>query len=380
MRRPPPRTWRVMLAACLLLPLAACAAPAGPPASSKAPPAPATASAALGAAPAAAAPAATGSVVAPRPEPAKVRLGVSNLVGEAAIYAALDKGYFAEQAIEVELITSTQTTDVIPALTTGELDLAASTLHPGFFNAAERAIPIKVVAYLAVITARSVSGGLVVRQDHVDSGRYREPADLKGMLVAISSPPGGATDFFLERFAGLAGITLPDMPTTVVPFPQMAIALANKAVDASYNVEPFIGVAEQQGTAKFVVPNGHFLPGVPVFVLQISPVFARAQPQVADRFLAALLKGQRFNYDAVTSGQGAEELYGIVQNYTPIKDTRLLARMLTDVVPPDGIMDTTPLADIQDAFIRYGTVQQRLDLAQLVDPSYAARAIAQLGR
>lgn len=313
-------------------------------------------------------------------EPVKVRVGVSDLVGEAAIYIAMDKGYFQEQGLDVELISFTQNTDKIPALTTGEIDFAAASIAPGFYNAAERAIPLKVVSYLSVINPRSVTAGLMVRQDHVDSGRYREPRDFKGMLVAIASPPGGSTDYFLEKFAERAGITLQDMDTTVLPFPQMAAALANKAADAAYNVEPFVSVAEQQGIAKFVVPNGQFLPGVPVFVLQISPVFARAQPQAADRFMVAVLKGQRFNHEAVNSGQGTEEVYTILQNHTPIKDTRLMGRMLSDLVLPDGTIDPTPLIEIQDAFVRYGTVQQKQDVSQLIDASYAARALQQLGR
>jgi NitT/TauT family transport system substrate-binding protein len=368
-----------VLAACLLLALAGCGGQAGPAGAGTVPSAAPTASTGQGAPAASPSTATAGSPASPPTETAKVKVGVSNLVGEAALYIALDKGYFQEQGLDVELVHFNQTADEIPALMTGEVDLSASAVGPGVFNAAERSIPIKVVSYLAVVTPRSATGGLVVRQDHVDSGRYREPQDLKGMLVAVSSPPGAASDYFLERFAQRAGITFQDMETTTVPFPQMAAALANKAVDAAYDVEPFITVAEQQGTGKFVVPNGQFLPGVPVFVLKISPVFARAQPQVADRFMVAFLKGQRFNYEAITSGQGKDEVYATLQNHTPIKDTAMLARMLTDAVAPDGVMDTAPLAEIQDAFIRYGTVQQKLDMSQLVDPSYAARAVQQLG-
>jgi NitT/TauT family transport system substrate-binding protein len=375
-----------LLVACLLLPLAGCGgqpsatggAAQSPAAQAAAAPTASAKQAAPTAAPSAPAAAAASSPAAPM-EMAKVRVGVSNLVGEAPLYIALDKGYFEEQRLDVELVHFNQTADEIPALMTGEVDFSASAIGPGVFNAVERSIPIKLVSYLAVVSPRSTTGGLVVRQDHLDSGRYREPRDLKGMLVAVSSPPGAASDYFLERFAQQAGITLQDMGTTTVPFPQMSAALINKAVDAAYDVEPFISVAEQQGSGRFVVPNGQFLPGVPVFVLKISPVFAREQPQVAERFMVAFLKGQRFNYDAVMTGQGREELYAILQNHTPIKDTAMLARMLTDAVAPDGVMDPAPLADIQDAFIRYGTVQQKLDMSQLVDSSYAARARQQLG-
>lgn len=231
-----------------------------------------------------------------------------------------------------------------------------------------------------MVGPRSTSAGLVVRQDHVDSGRYREPSDFKGMTVAVAQPPGGTTHYYLERFAATAGITADDMEMTVVPYAQIATALVNKAIDGAYSVEPFIGVAEQQGVGKFVVPNGRFIPGMPVFVLQISPVFAREQPQIADRFMVGLLKGQKFNYDAVVAGAGTDELYQILQNHTPIKDTTMLARMVTDAIAPDGTMDPTPLAELQDAYVRFGTVRQRVDIGEVLDPGYAARAVQQTGR
>jgi NitT/TauT family transport system substrate-binding protein len=367
----------VVLVAALLLPLVACGgqpAPSRPAAPAPAAPASAPAAAATQAAPV------MGSAAVPAGPPAKVRIGVLNLVGEAAIYAALDKGYFQEQNLEVELIPFTQPTDQLPALTTGQIDFAATGVYPNAFNATERAIAVKVVSYLSVVSPRSTSAGLVVRQDHVDSGRYREPRDFRGMTVALAQPPGGTTHYYLERFASLAGIAVEDMELTVVPYAQISTALVNKAIDGAYSVEPFIGVAEQQGVGKFVVPNGQFIPGMPVFVLQISPVFAREQPQVADRFMLALLKGQRFNYNAVLAGEATDELYQILQNHTPIKDAGMLARMVTDAVAPDGIMDPTPLSELQEAYLRYGTVRQRVEIGEVLDPAYAARAVQQLGR
>ncbi|HZU04475.1 MAG TPA: ABC transporter substrate-binding protein [Chloroflexota bacterium] len=312
--------------------------------------------------------------------PVKVRVGVLGLVGEAALYVALDKGYFRAQELDVELVHFNQTTDLLPALTTGQIDFAASGMYPNIFNAAERAIAVKIVSYLAVVTPRSTSAGIVVRQDHIDSGRYREPGDLKGMTVALGNPPGGTTHYYLERFATQAGITVDDVNMTLVPSPQMPVALANKAIDAAYAVEPFISVAEQQGSAKFVVPNGQFIAGMPVFVLQISPIFAHDQPAAAERFVFAVLQGQRFHYNAVMRGDGVEELYTILQNHTPVKDTTLLARMSTDAVPADGAMDPGPLLELQDAYVRYGTVRQRAPINEILDPSYAARAVQRLTR
>src|SRR5947209_1450318 len=80
--------------------------------------------------------------------------------------------------------------------------------------------------------------------------------------------------FFLDKLATSACIALTDVNTTSMPLTQMPLALANKAVDAAMGVEPFITIAEQQHSAKLVLPSGAFAPGVPNFVLQMSPIFA----------------------------------------------------------------------------------------------------------
>ncbi|HEY7062815.1 MAG TPA: ABC transporter substrate-binding protein [Chloroflexota bacterium] len=156
MRTPPRLTWTAISVAALLL--VACGgqpAPARPAAPAPAAPA---APASAPTAPLAPTAPATGSAAVPAGPPAKVRIGVLNLVGEAAIYAALDKGYFQEQNLEVELIPFGQPTDQLPALTTGQIDFAATGVYPNAFNATERAIAVKVVSYIRGRAALHVGG------------------------------------------------------------------------------------------------------------------------------------------------------------------------------------------------------------------------------
>lgn len=116
-------------------------------------------------------------------------------------------------------------------------------------------------------------------------------------------------------------------------------------------------------------------------VLLMSPVFAREQPEAAQRFVTAYLRGQRDYYRAFVQNQGdKDEIFQYLRQYTPVADPHLLPRMTTHVVAPNGLMDPRTLNELQDAFVRYGTQQQKVDLNRVTDSSYAERAVQRLGQ
>jgi NitT/TauT family transport system substrate-binding protein len=89
-----------------------------------------------------------------------------------------------------------------------------------------------------------------------------------------------------------------DITLTVVPFTEMIAALANRAVDAAWVVEPFVTIGTVQGVSKRVVPMAEAYPGAVTMVVMLSPVFARDQADAARRFVTAHLRGQRDYYRA----------------------------------------------------------------------------------
>jgi NitT/TauT family transport system substrate-binding protein len=353
------------------------APPAGPaPAASERSPS-ASAAAPPAAPPVAAAPTA---VQALNP-PVALKGSTSRLIGEAVLFDAIEKGYFHEEGIEVELIPFRSTAEQTPALATGEIAFGSAGPDPSFFNAVARGIPLKIVAYNAIINPRDTSGSWMVRQDHLDSGRYKGPSDMKGWHVALNSV-NGPTQVWLERILGWGGLTTDDVQVSTLPFPDIPAAFANRAIDAAYLVEPFVSVAEGQGAAKTVLASGEFFfPGTPIQVVAFSPVFAEQQPEAAKRFLVAYLRGARdFIRTFVKREGGRDEFDRILLKYTPIQDPTLFDRMATHDMDPNGTMDPTVMNELQEYFVRYGAQQQKVDLSKVIDSSYAEYAVSRIGR
>jgi NitT/TauT family transport system substrate-binding protein len=364
---------RLVASVLLGLLLAACSPspatpPSAPPAAVTSPPPPASASA----------PAATARA-APPPlsPPVAVKVGDAGTVAHRGIYIGLERGYFADEGLEVELVPLTG--DQIPALLTGDLHVGNGGATPALFNAAQRGVGVKIVGYNIMVGPDDSSSGFVVRKDHVESGRYRERKDFRGFTVALTTAP--LAQLYLEKLLAPAGLTLADVDTVTLPFPDMVPALANRALDAAFEAEPFITVLEAQGIAQEAAPMGDVWPGVVGNVMMMSPQFTEQQPEAARRFITAHLRGVRDYYRTVQANEGGrDEIVQILIKYTPIKDPKLYGRLLTSPVDPNLALDPRSLEEIQDYFLRSGLVPQRIDVRQVLDRSYADYALQRLGR
>src|SRR5438067_5548872 len=226
----------------------------------------------------------------PLSPPVKVAWAISGLAPEAGIFVAKEKGYFEQEGLDVELTVFTRFADELPLLATGKLDYGTGGLNPEIFNAIGRDIPVRIVTANAVGTRGDASAALLVRQDLVDSGRYKDLKDLKGMKVAINSL-GTSSQLILERILAKGGLTKDDVDITIVPFSETATALANAGIDAAFTVEPFINGIVARGLAKSIITGTEGYPGSINQIVVISPVFAKEQPEAAKRVMYAFLKG-----------------------------------------------------------------------------------------
>ena len=313
--------------------------------------------------------------------PVSIKMGVAGLAPEAGIYIALDRGYFSAEGLSVET-SRLQGSDQIPLLATNKLQYGTLGPDPTLFNAVQRGVDLKIVVANATVTKDERSAALLVRQDLVQSGKYKSPADLKGMTIALNNP-GASTQLYAERILKMGGLTRNDVKFTAVSFADMLTALSNKAIDAAWEVEPFVSSATAKGVATAVVPMWQAYPGAITELIVMSPTFAQEQPEAAKRFMVAFLRGQRDYYAAFvgnTNPAGRNDIITILTKYTAIKDPATYANLGMSGADPNGEFNDQVLSDMEDFFVAGGTLPAKVDVARMVDHSYAQTAVQQLGR
>ncbi len=338
---------------------------------------PTAASAPTGAAPSAAAPAAA-------QEPIVVKVGSQQVAGNAGIYIAQDKGYFAEQGLDVQYVDVGLTTQMIPPLAAGQVDAVAVGLLAGTFNAIARGTGIHLVADSGEVSPDPANGFssafmFMVAKDTLESGRIREFADLKGKIYGTTGSGGSTPELVLDRALRGAGLTLADIDSRAMTFADLPQAVANKSVDFALGVEPFIALGEARDIwVRWKSPTDIY-PGAQIAALLYGPTMDAAGPDAGKRFATAYTRGLRDYYEAFgPHAKNRAEMVSILVNNTAVKEPALYDRMSWNYVNPNCSVNLQTLANDLEWYAGKGYVPL-LDIKQVVDNSYCEYAVQQLG-
>jgi NitT/TauT family transport system substrate-binding protein len=221
-------------------------------------------------------------------DPIEVTVGATNSTSDAPIYIADKKGYFSDEGLAVTVSNFRSAADMVAPLGTGQLDAGAGSASAGLYNAVHRGVRIKIVADKASSPPGYGATKILVRKDVVDSGRYKEPKDLKGMKFAMNAP-GVSNTATLNALLKSAGLRYSDVETVNMPLPDHVVALKNKGVDASASVEPGPAIAVKNGFAVVVKSDDEIIPNHQIAVLLYSEKFA-GRADAAKRFMRAYLR------------------------------------------------------------------------------------------
>jgi NitT/TauT family transport system substrate-binding protein len=296
-----------------------------------------------------------------------VRLGDLPQLSTAALYVAIDKGFFTEHGITLDTEIFASAAKMTPALATGQLDVATGAPSAALFNAIASGTGMRIVADKGQIRPGYNGTLLTVRKDLLDSGQVKTVRDLKGRTVSTGAK-GITMDFFLARTMEAAGLGYDALNVTYMAYPDGVKALASKAIDAFWAPEPWGAMAEAQGVGvRFVPPEQvKSIATFQVGLIIYAGKFIKERPRVAREFLAAYVKGARY-YNA--RGPRDPEVVAIVSRHArvPIETVKVAHPFWID---PDGKPRTEDLLALQEFFLQRGWIKTKLPVDAMVDASF----------
>jgi NitT/TauT family transport system substrate-binding protein len=306
-----------------------------------------------------------------------VRVVNIGLAGQAPTYLAIEQGYLSELGIDVEIVTLAGTNDVVTLLSSDQLDVGFGAIGPSFYNAVARGVGIRMVAdHGSNLPGRSTPS-LAVRTDLLEQHPWSGYQDLRGKKVAVQQA-GTLTEYYLELMLKRAALQPNDVEMVSLPFPDMAVAFANKGIDAGLDNEPWATQQEQLGLIKKVVYTDDVDPGGHVAGLLYGETFAR-NTAAARNFMIGYLRGVRDYWDAYDGRRDFQIIVDAQKKFTTNKDERLIRKVPPTGMKPDGYLNLEKMAVYQDWFLANGLVTQKVDLGQVVDHSFLDYANSILG-
>ncbi|MEQ8829074.1 MAG: ABC transporter substrate-binding protein [Alphaproteobacteria bacterium] len=195
----------------------------------------------------------------------------------AALVVARDKGFFAEQGLEVELIAPADPNDPPKLVAAGKADLAVS-YQPQLHMMADQGLPLVRIGTLVGQPLNS----LVVLAD----GPVQSISDLKGARIGYSV--GGFEDALLGAMLAGAGLSLDDIELINVNWslsPSLIAGQTDAVIGAFRNFE--LNQMDIEGhPGRAFLPEEHGVPAYDELIL-LSSSHGRDDPRLP-RFLRAL--------------------------------------------------------------------------------------------
>jgi NitT/TauT family transport system substrate-binding protein len=296
------------------------------------------------------------------------------LINFATLCVAMERGYFREQGIEIELQRVASGTEALVFLAQDRLDVGAVGLSASTFNAFNRKLDLRIVASTSVWGQRHGTR-ILTRVDLFDSGEVRSVRDLRGRRVAIAGGAGSTGHYLFLVGARRGGIGPRHFELVSLPNPDHGPALRAGRVDASLTGSPFSSAALAQFMARPLLEN--FAPGNASTVFAYSGRFMRERPEVATRFLMALMRAAR----AMQGPQFlAPDNVAAYKKFPGVRDEVLLNE------PPllydrDMRIVTGTILDMERTFREAGLADYTtpVPLAAMVDRRFQQEALKRLG-
>jgi NitT/TauT family transport system substrate-binding protein len=211
---------------------------------------------------------------------ARVRVQDTAGVPSAFLEYGVEQGFFKERELDVEVTPSQGGATVVPAVVSGDSDIAGSNLV-SVLLAQGKDIPVKIVApgtFVRGERSQDFSAILVAGDSDI-----RSPQDLEGKALAVNTLKNVAE---VAAKASLArqGVDVSKIELAEVDFPDMNGALAEGRVDAAFQIEPFVSLGVKEGHRVVDRPYVGTKPGLQIGCYFTSEQYLSENEDVVERF------------------------------------------------------------------------------------------------
>ena len=304
----------------------------------------------------------------------KIKLGLVKVANSACTYIAMDKGYFAAEGLDPEIVFFEGGGGPISvAVVSGDIDIGETATSASLFALAGRGA-------LTIIggetrEARTFHNFALAASVKGYAAGLKSYQDLPGHSLAIPQI-GSSAHYRLALLAQKFGFdvgTVRLLPVQSIP--NVISAIKGGQADGTINNATQMVSMFDAGEAKFI----GWLADEVRYQSAITFTSTKAANEKHDmlmRFLRALHKGMKDYHDAFTGpgevrrdGPTAPEVLAIISKYTgePVERTRLSIAY----APADGGLDFQDIARQVNWFTSQGLLKGKIDGEAIIDKRYA---------
>lgn len=293
---------------------------------------------------------------------------VAHSIFYAPMYVAIEEGYFAENGIELELVTGFGADKTMTAVLTGEADIG--------FMGCESSIYTYVggtedyVVNFAQLTQRA--GNFLVAREPIEDFDWNM---LKGKKV-LGGRAGGMPEMVFEFILLKNGI---DPRTDLeidqsIDFGSTAAAFSGGQGDFTVEFEPHGTLLEGKGDGYVVASLGEDSGYVPYTSFSAKKSYLDANPKTIQAFTDALQKGMDY-----VNTHSAEEIAQVIAPQFKDTDQEVLTKIVERYRSQDTWKDNLVFEEesfelLENILMEFEVLKQRVPYKDLVNTAFAQKA------
>ena len=294
---------------------------------------------------------------------------VAHSIFYAPMYVAIEKGYFADEGINLTLVTAFGADKVMTAVLSGEADIGFMGSESSIYTYNEGATDY--VVNFAQLTQRA--GNFLVAREEVKDFSWE---DLKGSYV-LGGRKGGMPQMVFEYILKQNNID-PDADLEInqnIDFGSTAAAFSEGQGDYTVEFEPHATSLEEAGKGYVIASLGEDSGYVPYTAFSAKGSYIEENPEVIQNFTNALQKGM--DYVQTHSPAEIAEIIAPQFSETDLDTITTIVKRYydQDTWKSDLVFEQESFELLQDILDAAGELSKRAPYENLVNTKFAKEAV-----
>ena len=300
----------------------------------------------------------------------KITVATQPFMAQAPLLIAYADSFFAEEGLDIQFIQVANSTEAIPSLLNGNLDVFPGGANPSLFNAMADGMVVRMVADRGYLDPNGCTGVAI----GIPPARAAAIRANPKLVRRVSVERQHGTLYLIEKALASVGLSLDSLDTRIIPPLPEAEALGDGTLDAAFLGEPWIARAVSSGKAEIWIRVEDVLPNLQSGYIYFGPSLLQRDPDAGRRFLVAYRRGVA----KLQQGKTPENVALLAKE---TGDTPEMVRQTCwPTLRKDGRIDLASTQQFQRWLQEKGLVPELATPDQMWDPSFLQYADSVLKR